>query len=181
MKNWKTTLAGLMTAVALANPHASWSNLLAALGSFLMGLAAKDHDGGAGDSTPGPRVPLVLMLLLSCLAYSVVGCHSTPQRTAYNVESAAAVTVEEAMTAWGDYVAQFHPPVAQEEAVADALDKYQSAMLTAIDATQAVIALRAAGTKDPTEALAKSQLAQQAASDALADLLGLLRKFNLKL
>jgi hypothetical protein len=75
MKNWKTTLAGLMTAVALANPHATWSNLLAALGTFLMGLAAKDHDGGPSyPAKPGPSAPIVLLLLLAVLAYSVAGC-----------------------------------------------------------------------------------------------------------
>jgi len=77
MKNWKTTLAGLATAIAFANPHATWSPLVGALGAFLGGLSTADYDHDTkypGTPSPAPRRPIVLLLCLACLAYVAVGC-----------------------------------------------------------------------------------------------------------
>lgn len=54
MRNWKTTIGGVLSAIGLgltANPHAGLHTagvVLAAVGSLLMGGAAKDHNVTGG-------------------------------------------------------------------------------------------------------------------------------------
>jgi hypothetical protein len=43
MKNWKTTLTGALTAAALY-VWPQFTNVIAPLGTFLLGIFAKDHD-----------------------------------------------------------------------------------------------------------------------------------------
>jgi hypothetical protein len=111
-------------------------------------------------------------ILLSLCLSLLIGCGcGTPQRTTYNTESGIVLTVDSAMTAWGDYVAKNHPPVETELRVKAAYEKYQTCMAVAVDAARAWSAL---GTNAP----ALDPSFQSASADALADLLTLLRQFN---
>src|SRR5690348_11672850 len=104
---------------------------------------------------------LFLLPLLALLSLGWgCGCHSTPARVAYNVESAAVITVDQAMSAWGDYVNEFHPATDQEDAVKDAYEKYQFAMLASIDATQAYVTAKASGATNAAAMFADSTQAQ---------------------
>jgi hypothetical protein len=119
-----------------------------------------------------------------CLAWAmpafVTGCSTNSQTTAYKAASATTVTVDAAMTAWGDYVAQYHPPVAQEQAVANAYAKYQAAAVLALDAYQALLSSTstnaAAGVNNPTVLNANAAVAS-----ALADLVTVIQSFGAKL
>lgn len=125
-----------------------------------------------------------LHLLLAAALFSVAlsftpGCSSTPARAAYNTVAIPAVTVDQAMTAWGDYVAQFHPSAAVESQVKDAYDRYQAAELLAIDAAQAYAAI--ASSTNSTGAAVAQQLTGQNAANALADLVNLLKQIGVKI
>jgi len=126
-----------------------------------------------------------LILTLALASWSLTpACTSTPQRIAFNVESAGAVTVDSAMTAWGDYVRQFHPPAAQEATVKALYEKYQAVMLEAIDASTllAMTAKQPASTvADIAAVKARSDAASQAEANALSDLVGAIRTFGAKL
>ena len=148
------------------------------VGLFVLGLAwsyvEKKRNSGNDGSGSGPLTPKLTALCLGAVLCLSAGC-STPQRAVYSSESGVVLTVDAAMTAWGHYVGEFHPPVEQEQAVAAAFGKYQTAMALAVDAARAWSSLGTNGppTLDPSF--------QQAASDALGDLLALLTKFGVKL
>jgi hypothetical protein len=122
--------------------------------------------------TPKPvintTVTKLLILLAPALAAGSVlqGC-ATPARTAYTTEATVQVSVEAALTAWGAYVHQYHPPAIQELAVVKALSAYKSAMILAIDASMA-------GTAD-------AATKHQAAAQALSDLVALIRQYGGKI
>lgn len=205
--SWKTTLFGLMAGIgsgivgayvidpkALASfPH--WlpglGVLLSSIGLSSLGLAARDNNKsseqvGAGGSTlpiaPRKVLPLLLVGLLGLgSVVSFTGCQSTPARIAYNTVSAPAITVNAAMTAWGDYVAQWHPPVAQELQVKAAFEKYQAAELAAISAAKVYADLAASGNTNSLSARVNTEIQNQTASQALADLVNLVRSFGVNL
>lgn len=106
----------------------------------------------------------------------IAGCMYGPKRVTYNVLAGTEITVDEAMQLWGQYVKDFHPPVAQEKQVADAFTKYQLAEEEAIDAARLAITLT--GNAD-----AETKRAQTArtASQALGELVGLMRQFGVKI
>jgi hypothetical protein len=85
------------------------------------------------------------------------------------------------MTAWGDYVAQFHPPASQEAAVKAAYQKYQATMAALVDAVQIYVTLAGSGSTNAPPALTTVTTAQQLASQSLADLLAMLTQFGVKL
>ena len=191
--SWKTTVFGLLGAcggaVALLDGLPHWlalaAKVAAALGVAGIGFAARDNDKSSEDvgakPAPGPGSVAAVLLAGCLLAFMISGCQSTPQRIVFNTLDAPAVTVDHAMTAWGDYVRQFHPPVGQEQAVERAFAKYQAAMVLAIDAAQSWITLTTANSTNAPPALLKSQQAQQAASQALGDLVQLISQFGAKL
>ena len=127
----------------------------------------------------------ILSLLLGSLIIAgfLQGCTSPPARIAYNTVAAPAVSVDAAMTLWGDYVAQYHPTAATELKVKAAFERYQKAELLAIDAAQAYAALSAsASTNSVAQAARLNSLASsQLASNALADLVNLLRNIGVKI
>ena len=141
-----------------------------------------------GTNTPAPKetaVPvrnLALSLFLALgLAGLMVGCAGTPGRIAYNTVAAPAVTVDVAMTAWGDYVAQFHPPAATELKVKAAYELYQKTELVAIDAAQAYATLASSGsTNGLGEAQLYDMLSSQTSRNALNDLVNLLTSLGIK-
>src|SRR5437870_8764850 len=100
------------------------------------------------------------------------GCKSA-EKVAYQATSTAQITVDAAMTAWGDWVGQGKATVDQERAVKSAYLKYQAAAVTVIDAAKSV-------SGSPTNAPAFN-LAVTAASAALGDLVNLLKQFGVKL
>jgi hypothetical protein len=96
--------------------------------------------------------------------------------------AAPAVAVDTAMTAWGDYVAQYHPSAIAEMKVKAAFDKYQACELLAIDAAQAYSTLVSGGaTNGLGESQLNSLLSSQTAANALADLVNLLRNIGVKI
>ena len=172
--------------------------LLSSIGLSSLGLAARDNNKsseqvGAGGSTPPiePRkifsaLPfLSVLLLIGLLGFGSVvgftGCQSTPARIAYNTVSAPAITVNAAMTAWGDYVALWHPPVAQELQVKAGFEKYQAAELAAISAAKVYADLAASGNTNSLSARVNTEIQSQTASQALADLVNLVRSFGVSL
>ena len=77
-----------------------------------------------------------LILAIAIGACLWAGC-ATVSRTAYNTQSATQITAETAMTAWGNYVAQYQPGPEVELKVKNAYERYQSAMIVAVNASQA--------------------------------------------
>lgn len=195
MTSWKTTLFGLLAgigaAVAMVDGIPHWllvsAKVAAAAGVAGLGLAARDNDKssedvGANKPTAVPIRGIALSLFLALgLAGVMVGCSGTPARIAYNTVAAPAITVDQAMTAWGDYVAQFHPSVATELKVKAAFETYQKAELVAIDAAQAYAALSSSGSTNTVMEKLQSDLTSQAAATALADLVNLLQSIGVKL
>ena len=127
-----------------------------------------------------------LALLLPPLAAELVlssGCASA-NKTAYKATGVAVITVDAAMSAWGSYVKQNHPPASQEQAVKDAFEKYQAAaslVATAGAAHAKVLADRAnGGTGDATGAMANLNAAIAIATSSLSDLINLLQTFGVK-
>lgn len=125
---------------------------------------------------------LALLGLLVIGVLIVAGCVYGPRRVTYNTLAGVEIGADQAMQLWGDYVAQFHPPVEQEKIVADAYGKYQLAEEAAIDAT--VLGINLAGSGN-TNGIANAQSQQSAAmlkaQQALSELLQLLRQFGVKL
>lgn len=74
MKNWKTTLGGILTAIGLANQNKSWGNVVAAIGALLAGVSARDHD--TTDPTPPNKftLPIVLLCFSAALCFFLTGC-----------------------------------------------------------------------------------------------------------
>ena len=206
MRSWKTTFFGLLAAAGGAIlgayelkpallaafppwlPGLGW--MASAIGTACMGLAARDNSvtseqAGAGQPSPG-FVPLLLALFLASGILAglalVNGCGSTPPQISYRTAATTCTTVDAAMTAWGHYVAQFHPPANQESQVKAAFEKYQAALLLVLDANQLYIALAGTSPNAPPADLATRITATQtAASQAYADLLALLTQYGVKL
>lgn len=109
--------------------------------------------------------------------------------TSYKTEKAADITVSAAMTAWGNYVAQYHPPVSQELQVKAAFEKYQAAEILAVDATHSLFDLTstnsatAGSTNAVSSATAQAKVTQAVAAEAqaLADLIALIQGFGIKI
>lgn len=126
----------------------------------------------------------VSMLLVTVSAMIVMlapitqtGCAT--KEAVYRTSSTAKVTADVAMRSWGAYVAQYHPPVEQEQKVKSAFEKYQASQLLLLDAAIAYRQAEASG-GDKTAAQAKLDAAVAGASSALQSLLGLLQSFGLK-
>lgn len=194
MNSWKTTSAGLLTIIgALVT---LWFHRAGLTPEIVMGCAtavltgiglilARDNDKTSEDVGAKPAATSAgsgnargVALLLLCLSLAGVGlwagCQAPPQRIAYNTVAAPAVTADHAMQVWGDYVKQFHPPVSQERAVLDDYRKYRAAELAAIDSAHL-----AADSMSSTNFTAVIHSPE--ASQALDDLVALIRKFGAKL
>ena len=210
MNSWKTTLFGLMAAIGgavLAGTSTglmdishlpAWvkdvAGLLSVIGTAGIGFSARDNDKSSEDvgikaSGPAPSVSssvtkasLLLAGLLALFPLGLLtGCSSTPARVAYDAASVPAVSLDQAMTAWGDYVAQFHPSADQESQVKAAFAKVQAAELEEIDAAHVLADYLSAGSTNSIAARAQLALTGQAAADALGDLVNLLRQLGVKL
>jgi hypothetical protein len=140
-----------------------------------------DTSVGAGGRLPGVLLPVLLSVSLCAGFFLVSGCGTTPQQASYQAAGTTVTTVDAAMTAWGDYVKQYHPPVAQELQVKAAYEKYQASMVLLVDATQIYVTLSGSGSTNAPPAADKVTILQQQASQAFADLLALLNQFGVKL
>jgi hypothetical protein len=203
MKSWKTTIFGLLAAIGggIVAAHNLKPDLLAELPkcvpglgyilSFVatagIGLAARDNDKTSEDVGANKPAPGQLgsgaasLFLIAGLAGLMIGCQATPARIAYTGVAGPAITVDTAMTAWGGYVAQFHPAPEVEQKVKAAFERYQAAELLAIDAAQMYAEMASSSATNSAGSRVRAELASQTAANALADLVGLLRNLGVKL
>jgi hypothetical protein len=126
------------------------------------------------------------MLILVTLGLSVPllnGCASA-EKAAYQATSATAVTVDAAMTAYGDYL-KANPGAltdAQRAQVRAAYIRYQNCLVEVIDAEEVVIASTSTNGSGTNSVTANAQTAAlAAASQALTDLVTLLQSFGVKI
>lgn len=103
----------------------------------------------------------------------VQGCKSTS--AAYKTAGSVAVTVDVAMTAWGNYVAANHPTAATEAQVKAAFDRYIQCMLVVTDVGKTLSA-----TNTPANST-KLDVALTAAAASISDLTTLISSFGVKL
>lgn len=126
------------------------------------------------------NLPWLLVAVMAAVSVVLVGCKTGPQRAVYVALGGTEITADQAMQAWGAYVAQFHPSVAQEQQVDDIYEKYQAAEETACDAMGIAVQLKATG-GDPSAQMAKVSAASAAAAGSLGDLINLVRKLGAKI
>lgn len=175
MKSWKTTLGGILSGGGLAFAQffpqwSKWGMFASALGSVLLGIAARDNSvtseqAGALDH---PKTPLVLPALAGlCAIMLLPGCQT--QNAAGRILASTVQTVDAAMQAWGTYVALGHAKPGEEETVRLAYAQYQSA--EAIAERAYVLAAKSGDQSAFT-------LAADTLRSTQADLLALLNTFN---
>ncbi len=155
-----------------------------ALASIIWGVMHRNQDGQAQTiQIKQSALSYVLICALSIGTFStaLTGCTSTPSRIAYNTVETPAASVDVAMTAWGDYVRQYHPTAATEAKVRDAFQKYQAAELLAIDAAKTYADQAASGSTNSFSAQVQSALTSQSAQSTLADLVKLIQSLGAKL
>lgn len=209
MRSWKTTLFGLLAAAGggiaasmsagVIDPthFPAWIKdiavMLGIVGTAGMGLAARDNDksseqvgaGTSGAGTSSGSSAKLAFLFAGILALGGVvglaGCQATPSRVAYNSVMVPATTADLAMTAWGDYVKAYHPPISEELKVKAAFEHYQAAELVAISTARIYADFAASGNTNALLVRAQSTLTSQTATQALADLVNLLRGLGVKL
>jgi hypothetical protein len=131
-------------------------------------------------STAPQSVPVKVgpLLVLLAAAGLLAGCQGTPARIAFNTVKVPAVTLDAVMTAYGDYYRQFGVATADQVKVRAAYEKAKAAELLAIDAAQAAVATLWSTNSVLT---LQQQLTGQAAQQALADLLSLVRALGVKI
>lgn len=113
------------------------------------------------------------------LAVLAVGCASA-EKVAFKATSVSYTTVDAAMTAWGAYVAQYHPSAAQEQQVFNAYNQYQATAKAVADAGLAYRkAVDAGGNATGVKAALDQALATASAS--LAGLVNVLAQFGITL
>jgi hypothetical protein len=203
MNSWKTTVFGLLggigAAVAMVDGLPHWllisARVAAAAGVAGLGLAARDNNKtseqvGAGTTATfgGSPSRLVSLLLAATILTGLVaggslvgGCGTTPQKVAYATAGTTVVTVDAAMSAWGDYVKAYHPPATQEAQVKAMYEHYQASMVVVVDANQLYVTLAGSGSTNSPPAQAAALSASAVAAQAFADLLNLLRSFGVKI
>lgn len=130
-----------------------------------------------------PPQSLGLLLLCGLLAFGATGCgifQAKPAKVATNISDASKITVEAALRAWNDYIPVGKPSLQQQEQVRDAWKKYKAAQLLLLDCAIIVKESEAAGLNDP-QAQEALNISIAEASNALGDLVNLLRTFNVKI
>jgi len=128
--------AGYFLAKGLIDQQGS-EELISALVGLISVLWGVCHRAPAAATKPGATIGLVLLLGLSGATLS--GC-ATAQQTAYKSEGAAIITVDAAMSAWGDYVRAGKADAITQAKVKQAYDLYFKAMQVNRDATLAYVA-----------------------------------------
>ena len=126
-------------------------------------------------SSSGGAASILLALALPVLF--LTGCGTTAQRAAYQSAGTAVVSVDKAMTVWGDYVAQYHPGTNAEAKVKAAFEKYQASAVVLADAGSIYAA--SGTTNGPTAAVFTQAVSQS--GQTLLDLENLITSFGAKL
>jgi len=137
---------------------------------------------GNTTSTPAAKIP-ILLAMLGCLALGTAGCSTTQQGVVYKSASAVQTALDGTMTIYGDYL-KIHPlPDATRAKVRDAYIKVEAALTVVVDAEIALGTATAQNSPSATVTAAQGQqtaaLAQ--ASQALSDLVALVRSFGVKI
>jgi len=167
-------------------PSEVYLGLMAAAVAFLRSAVAKGPDDPTSTSTPPPPAPglgikIPMLLAFASIALMIIGCNTTPQKVAYRAAGTTVVSVDTAMNLWGAYVKANHPPVAQELAVENAFEKYQTSMAVALDAGAAYAATSVTNATFLQKASLALQQASSTASQDLTDLENLITSFGVKL
>lgn len=139
-----------------------------------------------------PRLPNDMKKLTSLLLAAVILCGliplvpscSTANTVAYKSVTTTQVTVEAAMTGWGDWIQDqaikgTPVPMEQRAKVKAAYERYQAAAVLVTDAGMGYT--RANGTTNAPTAQAALNVAIQVAGASLSDLVNLIRSFGIKL
>ena len=113
-------------------------------------------------------------------AVLIQGCSST-NSAAYHATGTAVVTVDAAMTAWGDYVAKNHPGAAAEQKVKSAYETYQRSVSVVADAASGYLKAKAANDPAMPKLQAEFNNALAATGAALVDLTALIRSLGVKI
>lgn len=116
---------------------------------------------------------ILLACLLLCAALPQVGCKSL-NKNAYRTVGTVQISAEAAMEVWKDYVKAKNPPLELKQRVKDAFVKYQAATAVAIDAA------RAYSVSDLPSNKSRLDIAMNAASTSLSDLVTLVQVFTAK-
>jgi hypothetical protein len=198
MNSWKTTSTGLLTIIGALTTlwfqHATLTpELVITAATAILGgvglLFARDNDKSSEDvgaTTPQTILPksgplLALALCASLVAFTP-GCSTTPGTAVYRTAGTAKITVDSAMHAWGDYVKAFHPPIVQEQQVKTAFYQYQLAQVAILDAAINYKTAEDTGDAQGQDvATTAMHAATLTASGALADLIGLIQSFGVKI
>lgn len=93
---------------------------------------------------------------------------------AYKVTTGTYITVDAAMTAWGDYVRIYKPSIAQEQQVASAYKAWQTASVAVVDTAKAAKA-------GDSSTQAKVNAAVAASATALNGLIAVLAQYGINL
>jgi hypothetical protein len=176
-------LAGLLAAHGLQN-EATLLNTPDVISAVLLIISlAWSHFAHATPADPptppaSPTISALMAVGVAALLFAnATGCTSTPQTVAYRTAGTAVVSVDTAMTLWGQYVATYHPNANQEATVKAAYDKYQAAMVAVCDAG-AIYA--ASGSTNAPAGAALNQAIANSGQD-LIDLENLLTDCGIKL
>lgn len=116
---------------------------------------------------------LMLAVALCGGLFTLPGCQNAPN-VAYKVTTGTYVTVDAAMTAWGDYVRIYKPSIAQEQQVASAYKAWQTASVAVVDTAKAAKA-------GDTTTQAKVNAAVAASATALNGLIAVLAQYGINL
>lgn len=123
-----------------------------------------------------PLCGTALLVAMAAAPLAITGCASQQvTTTAYQTEATTDAAVTTAMSAWGAYVAAYHPSASEELQVQTAFNAYKQAELAAIDATAAYA--NAAGSNSVAQAQSETT-ALNAATQSLTDLLNLAAEFE---
>lgn len=104
------------------------------------------------------QIPLYCFALSILLAGAIVGCTTS---SAIKTTGVAVVTVDTGMQAWSAYVAQYHPPQSEIDAVHNAYNVYYAAALAdkaALELSLSTTNSAAASTANASLATAETQL-----------------------
>lgn len=135
MKSWKTTLGGLLGALSIAMKHvdslAAYADLVGMLGIVILGANARDNkvtsEAAGAKSVSVDGLQHVPMLLIGFLALSMMGSGcSSPKQAAYRATGSVVITVDAAMSGWGDYVRAGLAKPQEEAKVKAAYEHYQA-------------------------------------------------------
>ncbi len=123
---------------------------------------------------------LSIIVAIVCALSLGSGCKTSAPDVAVKVSDTSKVTVEAALRAWDAYIVANHPPIKMQTDVRDAWLKYKQAQILVLDTA---IILKEAESIGASSADAESALNKAMAETgvALADLINLLRQFNVKI